>query len=103
MSISLVSKLFLRGLDFCGVSPGSRLARENKSFRLSRVTLGVAGVKRDDTEPVPSSDNCAKGLVGGDFPLGESDERASKARRRAAGVSEGVAEEVDGPNSEFGP
>jgi hypothetical protein len=63
----------------------------------------VAGVKRDDAEPAPSSDSCAKGLVGGEFPLDESDERASKAWRRAAGVSEGVAEEVDGPNPEFGP
>lgn len=35
------------------------------------------------------------GLVGGYLPLGELDGCASKARRRAAGVSEDIAE--DGP------
>jgi hypothetical protein len=52
---------------------------------------------------VSYSDGGAKGLGGGYFPSGDSDERASKARRRAAGVSEGIAEEVAAPNSELGP
>lgn len=61
--------------------------------------LGVA----DGAVPEPASDGGTKGLAGVYFPLGKSDERASKARRRAAGVTEGVAEEVEAPNSKFGP
>lgn len=87
-STSLISILFRLRRSFVGVSPGSRRARENKSLRLSRATLDVAGLdcggsKSDSISEIEGGDCEREGAL----EVGLLGIRESNARKRAAGVS----------------
>lgn len=99
ISIELPSKLFLRRRPFCGVSPGSLSARENISFKDSRVTLEVLEPKRAGSAAESASDEGAGGGAGVAF-LGDRGSRARRARRRAAGVSPGRGVALTGVGNE---
>ena len=101
MSIGLPSKLFLRRRPFCGVSPGSLSARENISFKFSRVTLEVLEPKRAGSASESASDEDAGGGTGV-VSLGGRGSRARRARRRAAGVSAGTGVALEGVGNEAG-
>jgi len=90
-STSLTSMLFRLRLPFCGVSPGSRSACENKSLRLSRAILGVVGLNFGGSKSDSISDGeTGAGLYGAEV-WGGIGTRDNRARNRAAGVSAGGA------------
>ena len=70
----------------------SRSARVNKSLRLSRAMLGVAVLDRGSSKSESRSETGA-GVAGGSLEFdGEFGTLERRARKRAAGVSVGVAD-----------